>query len=703
MTRLQFPFVLWATLLCLLSIRSEDIALVGVGDTWKYWYATQQPPADWNGSKFEDTSWLQGDSGFGISTWGENTYFSSEDRGSGTVYFRKEFQVTNPGSIRGLILRCDWQGGFAAYLNGKEVLRRHLSGSPGSPIPFNQESMPRYAGAAEDFLLEIPGDLIQAGSNLLAMEIHPIQGSSYDVVLVPELLANFSRGPYLQSILSDQATVLWRTPTPMEGKVEISLHPDLQDARIYSLTNRSASQEIRIARLEAGTRYYYRVQAGDALSPVESFRTLPLSGDLDFTLVGDSGAGSDAQFKIARQIAQRPSDLLIHLGDVIYPYFTFGQTDTRCLSVYRSWLRSKPAFFTWGNHDLYMGVEPFLAAFRQPTNNTPYQEHLSDKTLPEFYYSFDAGDAHFSILFWPYSSQYFMRENCPQLKWLEADLAASSKPWKFLAIHHPVNTSGGHRLDDKNANGIADRLEVSQRILPLAKKYGVQMIFSGHDHNYERFHPVDGVHSVVSGGGGIFVYGLVERDGNSALFQPRWNFCRVQLRGDQLQLQAIDLNGVVFDALEIRRTRPKSADPDGDGLGPIAEAAANTRPDSPDTDGDGRGDGWEFLNGMDPVHSDFQEDGSHLTDVLSSPFPRLTPQVRVINTPLKQLELHWLGSDGNRVVLESSESMNGPWIAVPGFEQGVPLSKDEQRWSLNSAGVIHFYRVQWVPDSDGVE
>lgn len=686
-------FVLWTAFRAL----ADDIALVGVGETWRYWYAIAEPPAHWSAPQYSDAEWFQGDSGFGRSTWGENNLLTGLERGSGSVYFRKEFTVADPTAVGSLTLRVDWQGGFVAYLNGREVVRRNVAGPPGSRVPFDTEAGPRYAGVAEDILLTGPEATLLTGRNVLAIQVHPIQGSPVEVVLVPELLANFTRGPYLQSVLSDQARVLWRTPLPQTGVVEWGTQPDLSDARRMPAPGIGNAQEVHLTGLTPGTRHYYRVRVEDQVSPVFSFRTLPAQGDLDFVVLGDSGAGSSAQFDVARGLTRRAPDLAIHLGDIVYPHFTFGQTDTRCLSVYRQLFRTTPFYFTWGNHDLYAGVEPFNAAFRQPTNNTPLSDHLAEGTRPEFYYSFDAGDAHFAVLFWPYSSQYYMREGCPQLRWLEADLAASTKPWKFLCLHHPVNTSGGHRNDDYNFNRIPDRAEVAARLLPVAARSGVQLIFSGHDHNFERFHPIQQTHTVVTGGGGIILYGLVQLDPNSAAFQIRWHHSEVQIRQDQLRLVAVDRAGEAFDVLEFRRTPPTSDDPDGDGLGPAAEAAAGTRPDSPDTDGDGRPDGWEYLRWASPTNSDLTLNSSHLLELLSVPLPRPALQLNSRLAADGHLELRWLGQVGHWAILESAASPDAAWTQLPGIQAGGPLRQDPQQLRVPPTDAPRFFRLRLVP------
>jgi hypothetical protein len=672
--------------------------LIGVGETWRYWPAASEPPATWNTPEFDDTEWRTGNSGFGLSRWGENTLFDPFTGASRAVYFRHSFMVSNPGNTEHLILRCDWQGGFVAYLNGREVARRQIPGAPESPVRFDTPAGLRLAGAAEDFRLTGPHAVLQPGTNVLAIQAHPVGGGSHELVLVPELVSNFTRGPYLQRVLTDEATVLWRTPVPQTGQVALSPHPDFADATVVRMDDLESQREVRFSQLTPGSRYYYRVWAGSKPSPVYSFRTLPSAGDLDFVVFGDSGAGSAAQFDVARQLDQRRPDLMVHLGDIVYPHFSVGQTDTRCLSVYRDLLRTTPSFFAWGNHDLYAGPDPLLAAFRWPTNSTPLEQHTAEKTWPESYFSFDAGDAHFVVLFWPYSYQYFMREGCPQLQWLEADLAATTKPWKFLFLHHPVNTSGGHRNDDYNWNGIPDRNEVAARLMPVAARHGVQMIFSGHDHNFERFHPSQGTHLIVSGGGGIILYGLVEKDPNSAFFTPRWHFTEVHLRGDRLRMTATDHEGTVFDLLEFQRTAPTSADPDGDGLGPEAERQAGTRPDSPDTDGDGRNDGWEFVRGQDPVLPDREDNGTSLREVLSTPWETPVPTLFSLPAPDGALELRWLGRVGQRSILEWADSPQASWQPIPTDMAGGGLDRDSQHHRVGLTEAARFYRLRWMPE-----
>ena len=495
---------------------------------------------------------------------------------------------------------------------------------------------------------------------------------------------------------------------PLAGAVEFgtteALGSRADDTKV------SLGHAVTLVGLSPGSRYYYRVMARDGdrriASSTFSFRTLPAAGDLNFLLLGDSGAGTAGQFGVARQMANRPADFVAHLGDVVYPQFNFPYADTRFLSVYRSLLRSTPMFCAWGNHDLYAGVQPMLDIVRPPTNNVSPANHAADHTLPQFYYSFDAGDAHFAVVFQPYMSQYTLTTNAPQYRWLAADLLASAKPWKFILLHLPMNSSGSHRFDDYNFNGINDCKELAALIYPLAVQTGVQVVFAGHDHNYQRFRPVNGVHHFISGGGGSVLYAQSQRDPANPYFASRYHLCAVQLVGDVFRLSAIADTGEVFDAMEFRRAAPDSEDPDGDGLGNDMEALLGTNPHDPDTDGDGLPDGWEWLHGTDPLSASGPDGAqgrrdqgglTHLGTLLSLP-PSDAPAVLAWRwTADGKLGLRWTGASGRLVQLESAAAPEGDYVPMPEFGPARSVTSGRQGLDLPAAAGAKFYRLRLLP------
>jgi len=386
---------------------------------------------------------------------------------------------------------------------------------------------------------------------VLAIQLHGSQLPATNLVLVAELCANFQRGPYVQRITGESAEILWRTPVYATAAVDYGPTPSLG----YSVTNATPSTDHRLTLigLSADTAYSYRVRSGEAVSPVSRFRTAPATGDVSFAVLGDSGSGWLAQLRLADQLAQADPDLILHTGDTAYGALNASTADIRCLSVYAQQLRGTGIYPTFGNHDLYADSTSFFDTFSTPTNTATGTGH---------FYSFDYGDVHFVCLFVPTltayagTGPYLLGPGSAQLQWLTNDLAATLKPWRVLWLHSPLFTSSGHRYEDVNGNGIHDRLELQGWLLPLASEHGVQLMFSGHDHCYERFAPVDGVHCYVTGGGGQSLYGLVELDALSRWFESRHHFLNVTIAGDTATVQAVDPAGVVFDESVVPRISP---------------------------------------------------------------------------------------------------------------------------------------------------
>jgi hypothetical protein len=419
-----------------------------------------------------------------------------------SVFFRKEFTVLRPETVKWLVLRVDYDDGFVAYLNGVEIARRGFPGPAGSFVSYNAAAAFHSAGAAEEIDVTSFTNLMVTGDNVLAIQAHNGSLTNFSFTLVPELLANFQRGPFIQNASTNHIQVIWKTPVPSDTRVEFGTTASLGIALFD--TNLVTTHVATLTNLAPNTSYSYRVSSSaggpPAISPVETFRTLKTDGPLSFVLFGDSGWGSSAQFEIARVVQSLDPDLVLHSGDVIYTSFTAELADTRCLSVYRPHMKNTPYYFAFGNHDLNYGAQHYLDAFYLPTNSVSAADHLLAGTSPEHYYSFEHGDAHFAVLFIPFLSQSKLSVGDPQYKWLTNDLATTTKPWKILLFHVPMNSSSAHRFDDVNFNGIPDRLEIRDVILPVASRYNVQLILSGHEHGYERFNPTNGVHSITSAG-----------------------------------------------------------------------------------------------------------------------------------------------------------------------------------------------------------
>jgi hypothetical protein len=567
-----------------IGFAADEISLVRVGEVWSYRFGTNAPSTPitaWRSAGFDDSSWAQGPSGFSTFfsvDYKEATFWQGAENYH-SVFLRRQFNVTNTAAIKWLVLRLNYDDGFVTYLNGQEIARHGLTNDP---VAFDDYAEPHPAailgGAAEEFDVTASKTLLTEGTNLLAIELHTaITNESFNtngMRLVPELLANFQRGPFIQNATTNSIQVIWRTPVPADSVVDFGTNQTLESE--ISDATPTTNHVITLTNLQPGSQYFYSVRStaggATAVSTTNSFRTLKMSGDLTFLVLGDTGTGLAEEYAVANTMQQTEADLVIQSGDVIdIPYFTFGLEDMRCLSVFRRQMRSIPFFFALGNHEVDNGAlgSAYLATFHLPTNSMTGTSH---------YYSFDHGDAHFASLYMPFFipiaelDGFRLYEGSAQYTWLTNDLASSSKPWKFVFLHHPLATSGSHRNDHYNGSQLTDAEVLRNLLLPVAKRYGVQMIFSGHDHDYERLNPIDGVQLIVNGSGGSLMNGIQdERDEASSQFYTVPEFLKVTIHGDSLFLQAINTNGTVFDYMSLGRVPPPAQDYQATWHSPLVE------------------------------------------------------------------------------------------------------------------------------------
>lgn len=126
-----------------------------------------------------------------------------------------------------------------------------------------------------------------------------------------------------------------------------------------------------------------------------------------------------------------------------------------------------------------------------------------------------------------------------QLAWLEDTLAASDAPWRIAAVHQPPY-SAGYQGSDR---------AVREAFSPIFERHGVQLVLSGHDHDYQRSVPIGGVTYVVSGAGaGSPRTGTEDYTAYSAAVL---SYVDVGVYPDRLLLRAIDHELMVFDEFSI--------------------------------------------------------------------------------------------------------------------------------------------------------
>ena len=127
-----------------------------------------------------------------------------------------------------------------------------------------------------------------------------------------------------------------------------------------------------------------------------------------------------------------------------------------------------------------------------------------------------------------------------QLQWLQKELAASGSDWKIAFFHHPLYSSGG--THGSNA-------KLREQLEPLFLKYGVDAVFAGHEHFYERIKPQKGIYYFISGGAGKLREGDVGKSNLTAkAFDTGYHFMLVELGRDVLNFEVMSDQGKVVDS-----------------------------------------------------------------------------------------------------------------------------------------------------------
>ena len=146
--------------------RDQATTLVEQASTWRYFKGTGAPPSNWNARTFDDGAWLNGRAGFGYGDNDDNTVLSDMRNAYLSVYIRRGFTVADPSRVQTLRLEAWFDDGFVAYLNGTEVARKNVNGTPPA---YNVPATASHEAAAwESFDLSTLRGLLVPGANVLA-------------------------------------------------------------------------------------------------------------------------------------------------------------------------------------------------------------------------------------------------------------------------------------------------------------------------------------------------------------------------------------------------------------------------------------------------------------------------------------------------------------------------------------------------------
>lgn len=236
--------------------QAATVISIGAGDVWRYFKGWQAPPSNWNIVGFDASSWPTGPSGFGYGDGDDATNLSDMRYNYPTVYIRSAFTVPDPGVIKQLVLSVDYDDGFVAYLNGVEVARANVSGSPpaynalANPPGGNHEASRGDTDpqAVAHYDISKFSYLLVPGTNVLALQGHNVKLESSDFSLIPTLIGSDSSTSSSSS--SAGATDIFRVIVLPDTQNYSQYYPHIFTAQTKWIAGNASSLNIKFVAHE---------------------------------------------------------------------------------------------------------------------------------------------------------------------------------------------------------------------------------------------------------------------------------------------------------------------------------------------------------------------------------------------------------------------------------------------------------------------
>lgn len=299
--------------------------------------------------------------------------------------------------------------------------------------------------------------------------------------------------------------------------------------------------ELEFSDLESGAQYAYRVGNGSnrgwsetrfirmARQPEESLKVVAL---------GDSRNRMDVWSHIVNTSAEEEPAFIINTGDLVANGYNMAD--------WGSWFEEARLVFDriplmpcLGNHERQSPI--YFLSFALPMNGPD--------GLKEQCYSFDYGPAHWVVL----NTEVDLEA---QAKWLEDDLANSSKPWVFAFFHRPAYAGHPSRGDGN--------MDVRDAWSGLFEREGVDIAWQGHDHYYFRTKPIrdaevvepgDGPIYVTTGGAGAPLYPIQENR-YAEVAESVDHYCVMTVTPRRCEISVFRADGSVLDQFSLEPRSP---------------------------------------------------------------------------------------------------------------------------------------------------
>jgi predicted phosphodiesterase len=336
-------------------------------------------------------------------------------------------------------------------------------------------------------------------------------------------IAQIEKGPYLQSPTKSGITICWVSAENGYGEVRFGIDSNL-NRNVFS-DKKTTYHQLTLDSLNPQTDYIYQVLGAGYMSESYHFKTAPYDTTaFTFAVLGDTRSGHDAHSKIVQAIIKLNPDFVLNTGDLVANGGSKSEWD-KFFEINRDLMNNIPYYPVLGNHE--GNSENFFNYFALP-----------DK---ERYYSFPWSVARFIAL----DSNKPYEESEEQKTFLSNALVSiDSSKFVFVFYHHPAYSSVNKRREERGKN--------RHHFLDIFQKRKPDIVFNGHDHNYQRY-LVNGVNYVIAGGGGAPLYEIENQDNGFVKGFSDYSYCILNVNKKNIKMEVYDLNGNVIDSLEIKK------------------------------------------------------------------------------------------------------------------------------------------------------
>jgi hypothetical protein len=433
---------------------------------------------------------------------------------------------------------------------------------------------------------------------------------------------------------SEPVRVLWQAANETDAKWSVDVRQRDSDPwrpaivtsgrLVADLASPYRLFSVPLTRLDPGREFEYRVSRnGQVVFGATGKTRASADQPFRFAVTGDTGADTDQERRIVHQMYRARPDFFAIAGDIVYStgrmaeyrakYFPIYNAETATPETGAPLIRSRLSFGAYGNHDAGTGdldrdpdglayfltwAVPLNGPYTQPglpntqvIKGPPERVKTHLATIRSMFprmanYSFDYGNSHWTFLD---SNVYVDWSDAYLRNWLARDLAAARHAtWKFVVFHHPPFNSSRAHFTEQQMRLVSDVLE----------HRGVDIVFSGHVHNYQRTRPLkflarpapdrtfktasayvvdgdfeiddafdgvsdttpEGVLYIVTGAGGAGAYDPDQTD-NVPTWQPYtmklvsdvYSFTVVDVEGSRLTLKQISEQGDELDRIVISK------------------------------------------------------------------------------------------------------------------------------------------------------